>query len=34
MKKRISGVLALILAATLVLSITGCGNKTNSNQSS
>ena len=34
MKKRISCVLALILAATLVLSITGCGNKTNSNQSS
>ena len=34
MKKRISGVLALILAATLVLSITGCGKKNSNNQSS
>ena len=34
MKKRISGVLALVLAATLVLSITGCGKKNSNNQSS
>lgn len=34
MKKRISGVLALVLAATLVLSITGCGSKSSNNQNS